>query len=277
MFFTHPSSVPCPWGPRFSVARAKIRAMSSLSSEAAANLARIREGMERAAARAGRRPEEITLIAVSKTHSTAQIQELYKTGVRHFGENRVQEWEAKHVSLKDLDATWHMVGHLQSNKAARAVRLFHTIDSVDALGLTERLDKAKKEFNTEGRGKTEDSTSTERDGRLRVLIEVKLDPNPTKSGASGVELPRLVEAMLLLPHLELRGLMGVPPYFDNPEESRPYFRRLREWRDTIHSQMGRELLPVLSMGMSHDFEVAIEEGATEIRIGTALFGERRKA
>ena len=110
-----------------------------------------------------------------------------------------------------------------------------------------------------------------------MLIEVKLDPEPAKSGVDGEDLPRLVEAMLRLPHLELRGLMGVPPYFDDPEEARPYFRRLRELRDAMRAQMGRELLPVLSMGMSHDFEIAIEEGATEVRVGTALFGERRKA
>ena len=109
------------------------------------------------------------------------------------------------------------------------------------------------------------------------MIEVKLDPNPTKSGVSDEDLPHLIEAVLPLPHLELRGLMGVPPYFDDPEKARPYFRRLRELRDVTRAQMGKELLPVLSMGMSHDFEVAIEEGATEIRIGTALFGERQKA
>jgi hypothetical protein len=114
-------------------------------------------------------------------------------------------------------------------------------------------------------------------GRLRVLIEVKLDPDAAKSGVSDEELPRLVEAVLRLPHLELRGLMGVPPYFEDAEKVRPYFRRLREMRDGLRVQLGGEILPVLSMGMSHDFEVAIEEGATEIRIGTALFGERTGA
>jgi PLP dependent protein len=261
-------------------AHAKLRAMTFGQNDNAAKLLRIREGMGRAAARAGRRPEEITLIAVSKTHSATQIRELYELGARHFGENRVQEWESKHASLKDLDATWHMIGHLQSNKTARAVRLFHTIDSVDTAAVAERLDRAKKASNTEDTESTEIRGESEkglREDRLRLLIEVKLDPNPAKSGVSGDDLPRLVEAVLLLPHLELRGLMGVPPYFDDPEESRPYFHRLRELRDSMRAQMGRELLPVLSMGMSHDFEVAIEEGATEIRIGTALFGERRKA
>jgi pyridoxal phosphate enzyme (YggS family) len=260
-------------------ARAKIRAMTIGSNDIAANLARILERMERAAVRVGRCVEEITLVAVSKTHSVAQIRQLYEAGVRHFGENRVQEWESKHESLKDLDATWHMIGHLQSNKIARAVRLFHTVDTVDAAAMADRLDRTRKAFSKEGTESTENRGGSEKDvreDRLRVLIEVKLDPNPAKSGVSGEELPRLAEAVLPLRNLELRGLMGVPPFFDDPEESRPYFRRLRELRDTIHLQMGRELLPALSIGMSHDFEVAIEEGATEIRVGTALFGERRK-
>ena len=197
--------------------------------------------------------------------------------MRHFGENRVQEWEPKHALLADLDVTWHMIGHLQSNKVARAIRLFDTIDSVDSLALAERLDRAKKDFNAEGTPSTEKrARGVARGSRLPVLIEVKLDPNETKSGVSGEELPRLVEAVSQMPHLELRGLMGVPAYFDDPEQARPYFRRLRELRDAIRAQMGRESLQVLSMGMSHDFEIAIEEGATEIRIGTALFGERRK-
>jgi pyridoxal phosphate enzyme (YggS family) len=247
--------------------------MSSASGDLATNLARVREGIGRAAARAGRRTDEITLIAVSKTHSAAQIRELYEAGVRHFGENRVQEREPKHALLSDLDATWHMIGHLQSNKVFRAVHLFHTVDSVDSLALAERLDRATKDFNTEGTESTEKRTGG---GRLPVLIEVKLDPAETKSGVSGEELLGLVQTVLRLAHLELRGLMGVPAYYDDPEEARPYFRRLRELRDAIHAQMGKELLPVLSMGMSHDFEVAIEEGATEIRVGTALFGERRK-
>ena len=253
--------------------------MNSQFSEVAGNLALVRERIERAARRSGRRAEEITLIAVSKTHSAAQIRELYVAGVRHFGENRVQEWESKRGPLAGLDATWHMIGHLQTNKVARAARLFESVDSVDSAGLAERLDRAKKDFNTENTKDTEkgQEKSNERDGvsRLRVLIEVRLDPGETKSGVGGEELPRLVEAVLRLPHLELRGLMGVPPYFDNAENARPYFRRLRELGDSIRTQMGKELLPVLSMGMSHDLEVAIEEGATEIRVGTALFGERQ--
>lgn len=234
--------------------------------------------MERASARAGRRADEITLMAVSKTHSAKRIHELFEAGVRHFGENRVQEWELKRSSLMNLAATWHMIGHVQSNKVARAVRLFDSVDTVDSAALAERIEKARTELAMEaleGGGKRD--TEEESGRRLRVLIEVKLDPRPAKSGVMAEELPRLVDAILLLPHLELRGLFGVAPYFDNPEEARPHFCRLRELRDAVRAQMGREVLPVLSMGMSRDFEVAIEEGATEIRVGSALFGERREA
>jgi pyridoxal phosphate enzyme (YggS family) len=253
--------------------------MSREINTVAANLTRVRERMERAASRAGRRAEDITLIGVSKTHSAARIRELYGVGVRHFGENRVQEWESKRASLSGLDATWHLIGHLQSNKVARALQVFHTIDSVDSIALAERLERAKQEFNTEGTEgteKSEDSDGVAQRGRLRVLLEVRLDPVAAKSGVSDEELPRLVEAVLRMPHLELRGLMGVPPYFEDAELARPYFRRMRALRDALRAQLGGEILPVLSAGMSHDFEVAIEEGATEIRIGTALFGERKK-
>lgn len=256
--------------------------MSSSTGELTENLARVRERIERAAARAGRRAEEITLIAVSKTHSARRIQELYEAGARHFGENRVQEREAKVAHLEGLDATWHMVGHVQKNKAARAARLFDSIDSVDNVSLAEKLDRAREEFNSEITENTEKKTSRELEriapgNRLRVLIEVKLDPEPAKSGVNDKDLPRMVEAVARMPHLDLRGLMGVPPYFDDPEEARPYFRRLRELRDALRARMGAEILPALSMGMSHDLEVAIEEGATEVRVGTALFGERERA
>lgn len=228
----------------------------------AENLARIWERVERAAGRAGRSAEEITIVAVSKTHAAEAIRAAYEAGVRHFGENRVQEWESKRALLHGLDATWHLIGHLQSNKAARAAGLFHTIDSVDSIGLAERLEKAAAEAAHRGAR------------RLRVLMEVKLDPEPAKTGAEERELPRLARAILQMPHLELRGLMGIPPLFDDAERARPYFRHLRELHDALREQLGAEAFSVLSMGMSHDFEVAIEEGATEIRVGTALFGER---
>ncbi len=238
------------------------------------NLACVRERIDAAAARAGRRGDDIMLIAVSKTHPAERIRELYEAGVRHFGENRVQEWESKRARLTDLDAAWHMIGHVQGNKAARVVRLFDSVDSVDSSALAERLEKA---LNTRSAEAAEKRKGGEEPGkRLRVLIEVKLDPEPAKSGVAGENLPSLVDALQRLPHLELRGVMGVPPYLEDPEQVRPYFRRLRELRDAARVQMGRETLPVLSMGMSHDFEVAIEEGATEIRVGSALFGERRK-
>jgi pyridoxal phosphate enzyme (YggS family) len=257
--------------------------MSPSTGELAENLARVREQIELAASRAGRRAEEITLIAVSKTHSARKIRELYEAGVRHFAENRVQERESKLVHLSGLDVTWHMIGHVQKNKATRAVRLFDSVDSVDSAALAEKLDRARSDFTTEATENTGKRETTNESGRffpgnrLRVLIEVKLDPEPAKSGVDGRELPRLVEAIAGMPHLDLRGLMGVPPYFDNPEESRPHFRRLRELRDAVRAQMGADILPVLSMGMSHDLEIAIEEGATEVRVGTALFGEREGA
>jgi pyridoxal phosphate enzyme (YggS family) len=237
--------------------------MSSSSGEVADNLARVRERIDLAASRAGRRTEEITLIAVSKMHSARRIQELHEAGVRHFGENRVQERESKLAHLSGLQATWHMIGHVQKNKAVRAVGLFDSVDTVDSAALAEKLNRARSDLTMKD--------------RLRVLIEVKLDPEPAKSGVDGRDLPRLVEAILRMSHLELRGLMGVPPYFDNPEESRPHFRRLRELRDAVRAQMGAEILPVFSMGMSHDLEIAIEVGATEVRVGTALFGERERA
>jgi PLP dependent protein len=256
--------------------------MDGSLSEVALNLSHVRDRVSQAASRAGRSAGDITLVAVSKMHPAAQIRDLYEAGVRHFGENRVQEWEAKRAQLPGLDATWHMIGHVQGNKGARAVRLFDTVDSLDSAALAERLDRAKKEFNVEDTGGAEKSGEREKgtvqgkSARLRVLIEVKLDPGETKSGVSDEKLVPIVRAVLQLPNLELRGLMGVPPYFDDAEKARPYFRRLRELRDSVRAETGKNLLPVLSMGMSHDFEVAIEEGATEIRVGTALFGERVK-
>jgi PLP dependent protein len=254
--------------------------MKPASGTLAGNLERVRERLMLAAARAGRRTEEITLIAVSKTHAARKIQELYDAGVRHFGENRVQERESKLSQLAGLDATWHLIGHLQRNKAARAVQLFQAVDSVDSVALAEKLDRAVAELSSDragmeaGRRAPSEAGRFRLRGRLRVLIEVKLDPEPAKSGIQGEELPGLLGAIGRLPHLELQGLMGVPPYFDDPEEARPYFRRLRELRDAARAQSGIQTLPALSMGMSHDFEIAIEEGATEVRVGTALFGTR---
>jgi hypothetical protein len=251
--------------------------MSPTSGALTDNLARVRERIAVTASRAGRRAEEITLVAVSKTHSARKVQELYEAGERHFGENRMQERESKLAHLAGLDATWHMIGHLQKNKAARAARLFNSIDSVDSVVLAEKLNRAREEFDEEKKNTGAESILSAIGMRLRVLIEVKLDPEPAKSGIDAEDLPRLVEVIARMPHVDLRGLMGVPPYFDDPEEVRRFFRRLRELRDSVRAQMGAEMLPVLSMGMSHDLEIAIEEGATEVRVGTALFGERERA
>lgn len=227
--------------------------------------------MARAASRAGRGPDNVTLVAISKTFPAASIRVAWEAGVRHFGENRVQEWEAKRSEVADLEATWHLVGHLQSNKARRAAGLFHCVDSVDSIELARRLDAAWSEEAGSGAR------------RLRVLLEVRLAPEETKSGVEPSELEALARGVLLLPRLQLGGVMCIPPPGDDPEEARPFFRRARELRDSLRAALagsvGAEanrdvLLPALSMGMSHDFEVAIEEGATEVRIGSAIFGTR---
>ncbi|MGB9466663.1 MAG: YggS family pyridoxal phosphate-dependent enzyme, partial [Candidatus Acidiferrum sp.] len=226
------------------------------------NLLQVEERVFAAARRAGRRAEEIILIGVSKMHPAEAIREAYEAGLRHFGENRVQEWEGKQSGIQGLSATWHLIGHLQSNKAARAAKLFHAIDSVDDFALAQRVDRARSELGAKA--------------KLRVLIEVHIAKEEAKSGAVIEELPALAEKIAALPMLELAGLMCIPPFAENAEQARPYFRRLGELRDDLVRQLGRAL-PVLSMGMSHDFEVAIEEGATEVRVGTALFGARGTA
>ena len=222
------------------------------------NFLRIQERIAAAANRAGRRAEDITLIGVSKTHPAITIHEAYQAGVRNFGENRVQEWEVKRVGTNNLAATWHLIGHLQSNKAAKAAKLFHTVDSVDDFVLAQKLDRARTESAVPG--------------KLRVLIEVRVAREETKSGVEIGLLPDLATRIVGLPRLELAGLMCIPPFLE-AEQVRPYFRRLRELREELKTKVGLQL-PVLSMGMSHDFEVAIEEGATEVRVGTALFGAR---
>ena len=220
---------------------------------------RVQERILAAAQRAGRRAADITLIGVSKTHPAEAIREAYEAGLRDFGENRVQEWERKRPGVQDLNAKWHLIGHLQSNKAARAAKVFHAIDSVDDFALAQKLNRAVTESGAAG--------------KLRVLIEVHIAKEQAKSGADVEQLPELAEKVVALAGLEFAGLMCIPPFVENPEQARPHFRRLRELRDGLTKQLDRAL-PVLSMGMSHDFEVAIEEGATEVRVGTALFGTR---
>jgi len=227
------------------------------------NLEHVQERIAAAAQRAGRHVDEITLIAVSKTHSAGAIREAYEAGLRHFGENRVQDWEGKRGPLGNLEATWHLIGHLQSNKAARAAKLFHCVDSVDDANLADRLNRARAEALGESAGQA----------KLRVLIEVHLSGEETKSGVSEDELPGLAEKILGLEQLQFAGLMCIPPYLANPDDVRPYFARLRNMRDGLEARFSRPL-QVLSMGMSHDFEAAILEGSTEVRVGTALFGTR---
>lgn len=222
----------------------------------AENITRARERIARAAERARRGADEITLIAVSKTFPAECVRAAHAAGLRHFGENRVQEREAKSPQVADLQATWHFIGHLQSNKVRRAVELFDRIDSVDSIALARKLNEA----------------ATPQNKRIGVLIEVHMG-EATKSGVAESDLPALAEAVASLPQLDLLGLMTVPPYSDDPETARPYFQKLHKLRDEISRRIGRPL-SVLSMGMSHDFEIAIEEGATEVRIGTGIFGER---
>src|SRR5215469_7925373 len=223
------------------------------------NFLRIQERIAAAANRVGRRSEDITFIGVSKSHPAIAVQEAFQAGVRHFGENRVQEWEVKCVGTNNLAATWHLIGHLQSNKAAKAAKLFHTVDSVDDFALAKKLDRARAEASLPD--------------KLRVLLEVRVAQEETKSGVEIGALPELAERVAALPRLDLAGLMCIPPYLLETEQVRPHFRRLRELRDELRTKLSLPL-PVLSMGMSHDFEVAIEEGATEVRLGTALFGGR---
>lgn len=234
--------------------------MPAETATISANLERVRERIAKAAAHSWRRPEEITLVGVTKTVSPEAIRIAYELGLRHFAENRVQEFEAKEPKLLNLQAAWHLIGHLQRNKSRRAVHLFHRIDSVDSLSLALTL-----ESEAVGQGK-----------RVPVLIEVRLGDEPNKTGITETHLPALADTIGPSENLRLRGLMGVPPYFEDPELARPYFRKLHELKDDLSRRLGTPL-PVLSMGMSHDLEIAIEEGATEIRVGTAIFGERPPA
>jgi hypothetical protein len=209
-----------------------------------------------AALRVERNPEEIKLIAVTKSQPIAKIKEAADLGLRVFGENRVQEAKTKIEFLKDFNIEWHMVGHLQGNKVKDAVRLFEVIHSLDS-------EKLARLINRE----------SEKSGKIqRVLIQVKLSEEESKYGIKEWEIENLLEICKNLKNLKVEGLMTIPPYFENPEDVRPYFRKLRQLRDKISER--NPLIRELSMGMSHDFEVAIEEGATMVRIGTALFGQR---
>jgi hypothetical protein len=213
------------------------------------NLAAVERRIAAACARAGRRRDQVTLLAVTKVFPASAILDSYQLGLRHFGENYVQEFESKAPLVRRLPgASFHLIGHLQSNKTRRAAELFDVVQTVDSPKLARRLDELSRP--------------------LEVMIEVKLSPEQTKHGCAPEDLPALLDAIRACPHLRLTGLMTMPPWFEDPEPSRPYFRRLRE----LSQRYG---LPHLSMGMSHDLEVAIEEGATIVRVGTALFGSRK--
>lgn len=223
----------------------------------------VRERIARAAARASRSADTVTLVAVSKTFPAAAVREAFAAGLRAFGENRVQEAEPKIAATADLAPAglrWHLVGHLQSNKARRAAGLFDCAHSIDSVAIGRRLAAAAAEA-----GRT-----------LRGLVQVDLAGEETKYGLGEAELPAALEALRGLPGLRLEGLMLLPPFFDDPEAARPFFRRLRGLAEQSR-RAGLLEGAELSMGMSHDFEVAIEEGATLVRVGTALFGERGEA
>jgi len=228
----------------------------------AENIARVREQIAAAARRASRNPNEITLMAVSKTFPPDRIREAYAAGLRVFGENRVQEFAAKATTLRDLrDVEWHLIGHLQTNKAAKAAELFDAVDSVDSVRTAEKLNASAAST-----GKT-----------LSILNEINVGGERAKSGVApgSGELEKILQGAPRWRNLKIRGLMTVPPYTEDPEGSRPYFRQLRQIRDSIAARkLPQVVMEVLSMGMSHDFEVAIEEGATCVRVGTAIFGER---
>lgn len=228
----------------------------------AENIAHVRERIEASARRGGRKFEEISLMAVSKTFPPDRIREAYDAGLRLFGENRVQEFAEKAEALRGLaDANWHLIGHLQSNKAGKAAELFAAVDSVDSLRLAEKLNLAAQKL----------------DKKLPVLIEINVGGEAEKSGitAGSREVEEILQAASRLEHLRIRGLMTIPPFAEDPQQARPYFGQLRDLRDKIAALRypGVEM-STLSMGMSHDFEVAIEEGSTCVRVGTAIFGQR---
>jgi pyridoxal phosphate enzyme (YggS family) len=223
------------------------------------NLTRVRERVAAAARAAGRNAEEVRLLAVSKTFGPEHVRAAYAAGQREFGENKVQEALQKIADTADIPIRWHLIGHLQSNKARKAAGAFAAIQSIDSIELLRRIDAGAAETGA----------------APRVLIQVDLAGEATKFGAPEGEVPAIVDAAVQCRAARLGGLMLLPPWFDDPEQARPYFRRLRALRDRlVAGGIEPALLGELSMGMSHDFEVAIQEGATLVRIGTAIFGKR---
>lgn len=224
-------------------------------------LAQVHERIAQAAKRAGRRAEEITLITVSKTFDSHTVQMAVDAGALVLGENRVQEVVEKHGFVKANGLQWHLIGHLQANKARPAVQIFDVIHTIDSSEIATRLNRIAGE---EGR-------------KPIVLVQVDLGKEETKSGADESELAEIVQILDTCDNLEFKGLMTLPPFFEDAEQTRPYFRQLREILESLNeSRPAEKQLTELSMGMSHDFEVAVEEGATMVRVGSAIFGERKK-
>jgi pyridoxal phosphate enzyme (YggS family) len=223
---------------------------------------RVRARIRASSLKANREPNEITLVAVSKTHPAEAVREAMAAGMTDFGENRVQEADTKIPDVGRNAARWHLIGHLQSNKTRRAVELFDVIHSLDSVSLARRLDRVCGELDRK---------------ELQVLIQVDLGHETTKTGIEENKVRELAGVVSECSRLNLIGLMTLPPFFDDAEKVRPYFRRLRELREELRAQaLFGEQNGELSMGMTNDYEVAIEEGATMVRVGTAIFGEREK-
>lgn len=246
-------------GPNLCALKFGASSQVEMAEEIHENIARVEERIAAACRRSGRRREEVRLVAISKTHPAASVRVAFAAGLREFGESRVQEAMAKRSELLDLSVTWHLVGHLQSNKARAARDTFQWVHSLDSLRLAEKL--------------AQSTSPTE--SRLPVLIEVNLGGEASKAGVRSGEVAALAEQVAKLEALELRGLMVIPPFCENPGDARPYFRQLRAFACDLQARgLPNVCLRELSMGMSHDFEVAIEEGSTIVRVGTAIFGER---
>ena len=228
-------------------------------SDIVSNLAAIRERIAAAAAAAGRDPGAVRLLAVSKTFDAGHVRAAYAAGQRDFGENKVQEALQKIDQTADLEIRWHLIGHLQSNKVKKAAPAFAALHAIDSVELVRRVDAAAADAGT----------------APDLYIQVDLAGEATKFGAPEERVPEIAHAAVECRTARLKGLMLLPPWFDDPEQARPYFRRLRELRDRlVESGVDASRLGELSMGMSHDFEVAIQEGATLVRVGTAIFGKR---
>lgn len=234
--------------------------INPFEAQLAANLASVRANIERAAERAGHHYNEITLVAVSKTKPLELIKVAHRLGMTHFGENRIQEALSKIEDFHPQDVSWHMIGHVQSNKANRVARVFDCVQSVDSLHIAQALDRH----------------AVERERRLPILLQINVAGEASKEGMTPQEAPKLARQIAALPGLEIQGLMTIAPLVQDPEEVRPVFRALRQMRDRLQDELPDCSWQHLSMGMTDDYTVAIEEGATIVRIGRAIFGERKQ-